>query len=45
MTAEAGPLSEQLDKHLPDATNQLMEHLRTLAESQPANAVASAVLE
>lgn len=28
MSAEAAPMSEQIDKYLPDATNQVMDHLR-----------------
>lgn len=37
MSAEAGPMSEQIDKYLPDATNQVMDHLDAVAENiQPA---------
>ncbi len=42
MTAEAEPLAAQIDKHLPDAANQLVEHLRFLAEHQSAKEVANA---
>lgn len=34
MSAEAGALADSLDKNLPDAANQLIEHLRLLAEAQ-----------
>jgi uncharacterized protein DUF1570 len=42
MNAEAEPLAEQIDKQLPNAANQLVEHLRSLAERQSTNEIANA---
>ena len=42
MSAEAGPLAEQIDKYLPDAANQLIDHLRSLADVQSAADFANA---
>ncbi len=42
MSGEVEPIAEQFAKHLPDATNQLIEHLRSLAEHESAKEIANA---
>ncbi len=40
MSGEAESMADQIAKHLPDATNQLIEHLRGLAQDQSTTVVA-----